>query len=185
MLRSRYRRKLRWRHFSGTLTALAAIALLAVVAGLLQPQFPAISGSARPSDGDSFRMDDERIRLLDIDAPELDQTCTDAGGADWPCGSAARDAMARLLQSGPVECQPQDRDQYGRILARCTLAGRDLAAAIVSQGLAVASGGYHDEEREARAARRGIWQGTFQSPRAWRDRLDETDSWGWLLNLLG
>lgn len=184
MLRSRYRRARGRRRFTGTIAALAAIALVAIAAVLIGPGFAPVAGAARASDGDSFRMEGERIRLLDIDAPELDQTCQDASGADWRCGEAARDAMARLLASGPVECRPQDRDQYGRLLAHCDVNGRDIAAAMVASGLALASGWYHAEEREARDARRGIWQGTFQLPRDWREGGTSSNPWNWLINLI-
>lgn len=184
MFRTRYRRRYGRRSLLGTFAALAAIALVAVAAGLLGPGYAPVTGPARASDGDSFRLGGERIRLLDIDAPELDQTCEDAAGAEWPCGRAARSEMARLLASGDVDCQPQDRDQYGRLLARCDVAGRDLAAAMVVSGLALANGGYFAEEREAREARRGIWQGDFISPRAWRDGGGDAGPWDWLVDLL-
>ena len=48
----------------------------------------------RVSDGDSLRSGPLKIRLHGIDAPELKQTCADSTGAPWPCGRAARDAMA-------------------------------------------------------------------------------------------
>jgi endonuclease YncB( thermonuclease family) len=177
-------RKLRRRSPAGTLAALAAIALVALAASLLGPGYAPVSGAARASDGDSLRLGGERVRLLDIDAPELDQTCRTGAGADWPCGAAARDAMARLLASGKVACQPRDRDRYGRLLAHCDVAGRDLGAAMVALGLALASGGYYAEEREAREASRGIWQGDFTTPREWREGRDDASLWNWLTNLV-
>jgi len=163
------RRRGRLGGLSGTLTALAVLAVVAVAATLFGPRYEPVSGQARASDGDSFRLGEERIRLLDIDAPEYDQTCKDASGADWPCGRTARDRMARLLASGPVSCIPQDRDRFGRLLAHCKVGDRDLGREMVSAGLAVADGAYAPEEGEARRLRLGIWAGTFDAPRAWRD----------------
>jgi endonuclease YncB( thermonuclease family) len=40
---------------------------------------------------------------------------------------------------------------------------------MVADGMAVSYGGYWREEREAKAARRGIWASEFQVPRQWRD----------------
>jgi len=163
------RRRGRLGGLSGTLTALAVLGVVAVAASLLGPGYDPVSGQARASDGDSFRLGEERVRLLDIDAPEFDQTCTDASGGDWPCGRAARNHMARLLASGPVSCAPRDRDRFGRLLAHCQIGGRDLGGQMVAAGFAIADGGYGEEERQARRQRLGIWAGTFVSPRAWRD----------------
>ncbi|WP_245622309.1 thermonuclease family protein [Devosia epidermidihirudinis] len=130
---------------------------------------PPIAGMARASDGDSLRLGDERVRILDIDAPELAQNCTETNGRVWSCGKAARDRMAALLASGIVDCRPEGKDQYGRLLARCVVGGRDIGATMVSEGLAVSYGGYAREEAAARKARLGIWGGDFDAPKAWRD----------------
>jgi endonuclease YncB( thermonuclease family) len=156
------------------------LTLVAVLAAWLDPAPPPVSGAGRASDGDSFRLGAERIRLLGLDAPELDQSCVRAG-QNWPCGRAARDRMAELLGSGDLDCQPQDRDQYGRLLARCTVGGEDLGAILVAQGWALSSGDYDREQNGARAAGKGIWSGSFVPPREWRDRQDRPRSgWNWL-----
>ena len=128
-----------------------------------------MSGSARVSDGDSFRLGDDRVRLLGIDAPELAQDCAAADGTSWPCGRAARDRMAALLAGGAVDCRPEDKDRYDRLLARCSIGGRDLGELMVAEGLAIAAGSYWQEEATARAAGRGIWMGGFDKPADWRD----------------
>lgn len=143
-----------------------------------------MAGNARASDGDSFRLGDERIRLLGIDAPELAQQCDAPGGGQWDCGRAARDRMAELLSAGRVDCRPEDKDQYGRLLAYCTAAGRDLGAIMVSEGLAISSGSYWQEEAKARAAGTGIWAGGFDTPRSWRaDHPRPQNAWGFLSGL--
>ncbi|MEO6394779.1 MAG: thermonuclease family protein [Devosia sp.] len=166
--------------------------MLALLVALFDPLPEALTGAARASDGDSLRLGSERVRLLGIDAPELDQTCSKAGGAQWPCGEAARTALSGLLKQGAISCAPDGRDRYGRILAHCTADGRDLGRAIVEAGLATADLEYKAVEVEARLAGRGIWQGTFDSPRDWRDRrgiMIEFDlvSWirGWWSELWG
>lgn len=148
---------------------------------MLDPAPAPVSGRARASDGDSFRLGDDRVRLLGLDAPELAQDCTDAAGKSWPCGRAARDRMAELLASGPVDCRPEDTDQFGRLLATCSVSGRDLGSAMVADGLATSAGRYFDEERTARRDRLGIWAGDFDQPRQWRDdNPREQGTWSWL-----
>lgn len=142
---------------------------MAVAAAALDPWPSPVSGRARVSDGDSFRLGDDRVRLLGLDAPELSQECTDAAGKAWPCGREARDRMAELLAGGPVDCRPEDTDQFGRLLATCRVAGRDLGSAMVAEGMATSAGRYFDEEQQARGDRLGIWAGDFDQPRQWRD----------------
>lgn len=152
-----------------------------MVAAALGPGPPPLAGAGRASDGDSFRLGEDRVRLLGLDAPELAQTCTDEAGRQWPCGRAARDRLATLLAAGPVDCVPEDKDQYGRLLAHCIVAGRDLGAAIVADGLAVSSGRYWTEEARAREQRLGIWQGDFDAPKAWRQDHPRPQGFlGWL-----
>lgn len=120
-------------------------------------------------DGDSLQHEGESLRLEGIDAPELAQTC-ERERRTWPCGRQAREALARLVAAGPIECRWRRRDRYNRPLARCAAAGADLGRQMVEAGLAVAYGGYEAEAAAARAAGRGIWAGTFEQPQEWRAR---------------
>jgi endonuclease YncB( thermonuclease family) len=57
------------------------------------------------------------------------------------------------------------------VLAVCSLAGADVNAWMVRQGWALAygsAGHYQSQQDEARAAKRGIWAGTFTYPQQWR-----------------
>ena len=156
----------------------------AVLADRLDPADPPVSGRARVSDGDSFHLGDDRIRLLGIDAPELDQVCADAQGRDWPCGRAARDGLAALMRGRSLKCQPDGHDRFGRLLAICSVGTRDVGGQMVEAGLAVSSDDYWREEAAARAAKRGLWVGPFDLPRAWRDShgrdAESSSFWGWL-----
>ena len=112
------------------------------------------------------------LRLHGADAPETAQGCGDADGAEWPCGAAAADRLGELVAAGDVSCEALDRDAYGRIVARCIAGGRDVAATLVAEGLAWAyvrySSDYAALEAEARAARRGVWQGPSEAAWDWR-----------------
>jgi endonuclease YncB( thermonuclease family) len=156
----------------GASAALLALALAMTPAGARQGAgYAAFS----VSDGDSFRRGGERYRLQDIDAPELHQTCKDAGGREWACGKRAREELRKLLGPRGVTCTPVTRDRFGRVVATCAVDGRDVGEAMVRGGWATAyrgrglSGRYASAESEARAQRRGIWAGSFEEPRHWRD----------------
>lgn len=133
-----------------------------------------IVGLASVADGDTLRIDDTRIRLIDIDAPELEQTCEDADRRPWPCGEVALNEMRKYLRGRTVNCHPRGFDQYHRVLAMCTLPdGSNINAWAVQQGWALSYGYaklYETQESEARLAKRGLWRGTFIEPRKWRDQ---------------
>ena len=131
----RYRRPAR-PAFSGPrewLLPLVLIAGMAVVVLLLRPVEPPFSGNAFAVDGDTLRIGPERVRLVGIDAPEREQTCTRTNGEVWGCGEAAHGALTALVRGANITCTPQGRDRYGRILAKCKSGDADLGQSIVEQ----------------------------------------------------
>jgi endonuclease YncB( thermonuclease family) len=139
----------------------------------LEPGQP-IVGRAIALDGDSLEIGGERVRLFGIDAPEARQQCRNAEGQQYACGRAATRALAALL-GARASCTLVTHDRYARDVATCTAGGRDLGDAMVRAGHAIeysrySDGRYAEAEREARAAKRGVWAGTFEEPEAWRRR---------------
>lgn len=136
-----------------------------------------VSGGAKVVDGDSLELGTTSIRLYGVDAPEALQTCGE-GAMTWNCGRAATDKLRGLIGRNQVTCQEKDTDSYGRTVAVCTAGGRDLGKEMVEAGLALAyrrySDDYVDEENRARAARRGMWAGTFTPPWEFRRERDES-----------
>ena len=157
---------------AGTLLAILVLLLIAAVAGRFAPAEPPMSGRATAVDGDTLRLDGERVRILGIDAPELEQSCTDASGTQWQCGQTARTKMAGLLKGANIDCKPQGHDRYGRVLAHCYSGPNDLAQTMVRAGLAVADGDYFSDEAQARNDKAGIWAGLFIEPAQWRREHD-------------
>jgi endonuclease YncB( thermonuclease family) len=129
------------------------------------------TGPARVIDGDTLEVAGVRVRLWGIDAPESRQTC-EADGQDYACGERATRHLRTLVADRTVSCEPRTRDRYGRTVALCRTDGSDLGAAMVRDGWALAfvryAADYVAEELEARAARRGLWQGAFTLPWEWR-----------------
>ncbi len=174
----------RWQRLLRPLLAIVLLVAATIVTARLNPLPPRFYGTATASDGDSMRLSGDRIRLVGIDAPEHDQVCWDALGEAWPCGLKAQTELARLLRLGTTECQPEGTDKFGRTLARCTVAGADLGAAMVRAGLALATDAYGSEESAARADHIGLWQGRFVDPKTWRDDGPSGDPGkGWLETL--
>jgi endonuclease YncB( thermonuclease family) len=167
------------------LIIIGLFAAAAILAALLEPLPPAIAGRASASDGDTLRLGSDRVRLIGLDAPELDQTCLDATGTAWSCGRVARDRLRALVADAEVRCETEGRDRYGRYLGRCEAAGEDLGGILVEEGLALADlPSYAGEEARARQRKRGVWAGQFDTPREWRETHGDTaagfDLPGWI-----
>lgn len=101
----------------------------------------AVFACASPAaiDGDTLRCAGiGRVRLIGIDAPELAGHCRQGRACTPGDGPAARRALRSLIAGQRVICAQQARDRYGRVLALCNAAGRDLSCAMIARGHAVA-----------------------------------------------
>lgn len=148
----------------------ALLAALILAAAWLQPtpNSERFSVIPRVADGDTLVFDGTRVRILGIDAPELDQMCGEP--ALVPCGRIARAALVEMAANG-LDCRASGRDRFQRPLVSCTARnGADIASRMVAAGQAVAYGCCEKEEATAKIARRGIWAAPFLTPREWRAR---------------
>lgn len=88
-------------------------------------------------DGDTVRLDEERIRLLGLDAAEIHHAQCEA---ERRLGELAKRRLEQLVQSGPVKIRradPPDRtDKYGRTLAQVIVNGEDVACILIKEGYA-------------------------------------------------
>lgn len=128
----------------------ARLTLIGLCAGLAYASYVAMPGRAgagvgddgagpahvRVIDGDTFDYRGERIRIADIDTPELDGRCP----AEKARAARAAGRMRALLAAGPFELHPlaggRDEDRYGRKLRIVTRGGRSLGDMLVAEGLA-------------------------------------------------
>ncbi len=150
--------------------ALVAAGLGIIVFAMVEPLPRTVAGVASVVDGDTLEIDGARVRLAGIDAPELAQTCTDAGGAEWPCGTAASERLGELIGTTALSCQIEERDRYRRLVGVCEATGQDIGALMVREGLALSAERHFALEQDARSARRGIWVGAFEAPADYRER---------------
>ena len=130
-----------------------------------------INGMATVTDGDSLRINGQKIRLWAIDAPELKQTCQ-FSSASWPCGTDALNALINRIDKQPVSCRQEDIDRYGRIVAECFAGNTNLNEWLVAHGWALAYRQYStkfvEAENKARLQQAGMWRGEFTKPWDWR-----------------
>ena len=154
---------------------LVDIGLAAVILGLLlllsarldRIATESIAGVPWVSDGDSLAFGEERVRLMGVDAPELEQRCR-RQDAEYACGRLARDALARLIGDRAVVCTGRQRDIYSRLLVSCRVGEEDINRKMVALGWAVSYGDFTMEEQAARRSGAGLWAGSFDRPREWR-----------------
>src|SRR3954465_8635884 len=137
-----------------------------------------ISGVPKIRDGDQVLIGSTRIRLGGIDAPSADQLCLNNAGERWTCGVAARDALTKHVGNKSWTCHVRTTDRRGRTVARCDVDGEDIQKWMVENGWALAfvriSRDYEPNEKAAREAKVGMWQGAFIAPWDWRARNKKT-----------
>ncbi|KPF94451.1 nuclease [Rhodopseudomonas sp. AAP120] len=136
-----------------------------------------VSGVPKIRDGDQIMIGGTRIRLAGIEAPSLDQLCLGPKGDRWTCGIAARDALAGHVGGKSWTCTIL-RTEKKQAIARCTVDGEDIQQWMVQNGWALSyvrmSHTYDADEKTARAAKVGLWQGAFIAPWDWRVRNNKT-----------
>ena len=137
-----------------------------------------ISGTAKVREGDTVTIGNTRIRLGGIDAPNVDQLCLNNAGERWTCGVAARDELIKHADNKVWTCHTRQTDRRGRQVARCEVDGEDIQKWMVKSGWALSyvrfSHDYDADEKAAREAKAGMWQGAFIAPWDWRVRNKKT-----------
>ena len=87
-------------------------------------------------DGDTFWLEGRKVRIADIDTPEIGEPKCDG---EYALGLKATHRLRDLLNAGPFELKPiprRDQDRYGRDLRVVVRNGRSLGDQLVSEGLA-------------------------------------------------
>jgi micrococcal nuclease len=87
-------------------------------------------------DGDTIWLNGQKIRIADIDSPEVSEPgCS----SELALGNRATDRLLELINEGPFELKGwpgRDADRYGRKLRVLVRDGRSLGDVLVSEGLA-------------------------------------------------
>jgi len=137
-----------------------------------------ITGPAKVREGGTVLIGNSRVRLFGIDAPSVDQLCLNTTGERWTCGLAARDELAKHVGNKAWTCHVQRTDRRGRQVAHCEVEGEDIQKWMVANGWALSyvrySHDYDADEKAAREAKAGMWQGAFIAPWDWRVRNKKT-----------
>ena len=129
-----------------------------------------IYGNPRIIDGDSLEINNEKIRLLGIDAFEKKQECLKKNGAKYKCGEVAISNLTAIISGQHVNCITKKKDRYKRWLATCYIGKLDIGENMVLYGNAFSymSKKYKKAENEAKKITAGAWNGKFIFPWEWR-----------------
>lgn len=87
-------------------------------------------------DGDTFWFEGQKVRIADIDTPEISQPQCQG---EYERGMAAKDRLTQLLNAGPFELRVsggRSQDVYGRQLRLVVRGGKSIGDQLVEEGLA-------------------------------------------------
>jgi endonuclease YncB( thermonuclease family) len=103
------------------------------------PELPLTYGTdvCKATDGDTIRCGNERVRLVEIDAPELPGHCVKTRVCAPGDGKASKASLEALLKGQKVKLVRYDVDHYGRTLADARVRNRSLSCAQVTAGQAM------------------------------------------------
>ena len=150
---------------------LFAVLIILIVPSVVRAE--ELSGKPHIVDGDTIKIDGQRIRLHGIDAPETKQTCwTGRYGKPFQCGVRSTRALIEIIGRETITCRGEKRDRYKRLIAKCFIGRIDIGEQLVARGWAFAyrkySRDYVRAEEAARRLREGLWRHKFEMPWEWR-----------------
>ena len=141
-----------------------------------------ISGIAKVIDGDTIRINNNKIRLFGIDAPEKKQQCQKPWltisiftfNKDYQCGEISTNKLKMKINNKFVMCKSSNKDRYKRFIAECYKDDINVNSWMVRNGYAFAYKKYSkkflSQENIAKMEKLGLWAGTFELPWEWRKK---------------
>ena len=142
-----------------------------------------ISGIPKVVDGDTVHIDNYKLRLEGIDAPEMRQQCKKESFKisffigltfykDYSCGRVSKEKLITKIDTTEIKCISSSKDKYKRYIATCYKGKTNLNQWMVRNGFAIAyrrySKTYVSDEEFAKENKLGIWKGKFMEPEKWR-----------------
>ena len=142
-----------------------------------------IIGISKVIDGDTVHINNFKIRLEGIDAPEMRQKCkkeflkiSSTIGfifyKDYNCGEVSKKKLKDKINESEIKCISSSKDRYKRHIATCFKGQTNLNQWMVRNGYAIAYRRYNKkyipDEDFAKENKLGLWQGKFMKPEKWR-----------------
>ena len=131
------------------------------------------SQNLKITDGDTIKINGEKIRFSGIDTPELKQICINEGVKNF-CGKEAKQILIDKIANNKVTCIREGKDRYKRTLAECFVKKESLSSYLVRSGYAFAYRKYSKkfvrDENYARKNKLGMWSMNFEMPWQYRKK---------------
>ena len=131
------------------------------------------SQDVKITDGDTIKVNGEKIRFSGNDTPELKQTCLKEGIKNF-CGKEAKQILIDKIADNKVTCVREGKDRYKRTLAECFVNDESLSSYLVKSGYAFAYRKYSKkfipDEDYAKFNKLGMWSMEFDYPWDWRKK---------------
>ena len=134
-------------------------------------------------DGDTIKINGEKIRFSGIDAPESyyygkRQVCY-LDEIEVFCGKLSKGKLEEKIGTNPISCVKEEgKDSYDRFLGECFVNGESLSKFMVRSGYAFdwpkySKKKYAADEEYAKANKLGLWTMKFEYPWEWRKKIRE------------
>ena len=137
---------------------------------------------AKVIDGDTIKIEKNKIRLFGIDAPEKNQQCQKPWlsisfltfNKSYQCGKISTSKLKIKINNKFIICKSINKDRYNRFIAECYKDKININKWMVLNGYAVAYKKYSKkfvvQENIAKKEKLGLWSGTFEMPWVWRKK---------------
>ena len=133
-----------------------------------------IKGKALVVDGDTIKINGEKIRFSGIDAPESyykgkEQICFKEED-EISCGKLSKEFLIQEIKNLKVTCEIEAKpDRYKRKLGECFVNGKSLSRILVKNGYAFdyvkySKKKYSKEQEYAKKNALGLWSMKFKFP---------------------
>jgi len=140
-------------------------------------------GKAIVMDGDTIKINGERIRFGGIDAPESyyrgkKQTCTEDNKKVF-CGQISKDKLIEKIGNNSVNCKiEKNKDKYKRSVGECFIKEESLSVFMVRNGYAFdwphySKGKFANDQEYAKINKLGFWKMKFEYPWIWKKKVRE------------
>ena len=156
------------------LTSICLIFFFVTYLDVKSQETKAIEGNAFVVDGDTIKINGEKIRFSGIDAPESyykgkEQICLKQN-VKISCGKLSKEFLIQKINNQKITCEIESKpDRYKRKLGECFINNKSLSRILVRNGYAFdyprySKKKYAEDQEFAKNNKLGLWDMKFEFP---------------------